>query len=92
MLAKVLIVILIRRFFCATVELKTLQGYARGSHRSKAWLLETARKVEARARAYQRQYASCEERLRGGGRWRWIVAAVVVLSALWGSRRLRRRR
>lgn len=38
-------------------------GFARGSHREKAWLLEVARKVAARARVYQAQYFSCRDRL-----------------------------
>jgi hypothetical protein len=38
-------------------------GFARGSHQGKPWLLEVARKVEARARLYQGQYLGCRERL-----------------------------
>ena len=34
-------------------------GYARGSHRSKSWLLRVAGEVEARADLYQRQLVSC---------------------------------
>lgn len=34
-------------------------GYARGSYRSKAWLMSTARRVDARAARYQLQLASC---------------------------------
>ena len=34
-------------------------GYARGSHRSKSWLLRVAGEVEARADLYDRQLASC---------------------------------
>jgi hypothetical protein len=38
-------------------------GFTRGSHRGKPWLLEVARKVEARARLYLGQYLGCRERL-----------------------------
>jgi hypothetical protein len=38
-------------------------GFARGSHQEKPWLLEVARKVEARARLYQGQYLGCRDRL-----------------------------
>ena len=65
-------------------------GYARGSHREKAWLLAAARQVEARAATYQRQYDACEDRLQSGWRWRWIAAALLALVAGWGYRRLRR--
>ncbi len=43
-------------------------GYARGSHRRKRWLLDTARRVEARAGRYQEQYDGCRKRL---ARW-WV--------------------
>ena len=38
-------------------------GFARGSYQGKPWLLEVARKVEARARLYQDQYLGCRDRL-----------------------------
>ena len=34
-------------------------GYARGSHREQAWLMQAADRVEARARRYEAQYAGC---------------------------------
>jgi len=34
-------------------------GYARGSYRSKAWLIDVANSVESRSRAYQQQLAAC---------------------------------
>jgi len=34
-------------------------GFGRGSHQQKAWLLGVARKVEAQADLYGRQYAGC---------------------------------
>ena len=66
-------------------------GYARGSHRGKPWLLEVARKVEARAGTYRRQYAGCRERL--GRRRLWCSLGIVLLLGLaaWGYRRMRRR-
>ncbi|NRB21043.1 transglycosylase SLT domain-containing protein [Parasedimentitalea psychrophila] len=36
-------------------------GYARGSYRSKPWLLRVADKVDARADMYQRQLANCRK-------------------------------
>lgn len=41
-------------------------GFLRGSHRSKAWLLDTARRVATWTERYQRQYDGCREDL---GRW-----------------------
>jgi len=38
-------------------------GFAQGTHQEKDWLLEVARKVEARARLYQAQYLGCRDRL-----------------------------
>jgi hypothetical protein len=38
-------------------------GFARGSYQGKTWLLEVARKVEARARVYESQYLGCRDRL-----------------------------
>jgi len=36
-------------------------GFARGSYRSKSWLLRVANKVEARSNAYQVQLSSCRK-------------------------------
>jgi hypothetical protein len=47
-------------------------GYERGSYKSKAWLQGVARKVSDRAARYDRQLASCRERLekdRGWFKW-----------------------
>ena len=38
-------------------------GFRRGSQRTKPWLLAVARKVAARARRYERQYAACRDEL-----------------------------
>ena len=68
-------------------------GYRRGTHRDKAWLLDVARKVEARAGRYQRQYDGCAERLRRDWRWLlWLVAAIGVLLAWRAIRHKRPRR
>lgn len=42
-------------------------GYSRGTHRSKGWLLDVARRVAANATLYRTQIASCERSLNGGG-------------------------
>jgi len=42
-------------------------GFARGSFRSKDWLLAVARKVERRAGLYGGQLAACEEELQDDG-------------------------
>ena len=44
------------------------EGYARGTHNKKAWLLRVARRVETRAATYQRQYDGCRDDL---AKW-WI--------------------
>lgn len=47
-------------------------GYERGTYQSKAWLQAVARKVSDRAARYNRQLASCQERLeedRGWFKW-----------------------
>lgn len=44
------------------------RGFSRGTHRRKGWLLDVARRVEARAQRYQKQYDGCRKRL---ARW-WI--------------------
>ena len=41
-------------------------GFRRGSHRSKAWLLDTARRVDGWAERYRGQYETCRDDL---GRW-----------------------
>ncbi len=38
-------------------------GYRRGTWKRKSWLVQVARKVDARARRYQAQYSGCRERL-----------------------------
>lgn len=45
------------------------RGYLLGRHREKDWLLEAARRVEARSRRYQEQYDGCRRRLE---KW-WII-------------------
>ncbi len=74
-------------------------GYLRGSHQEKAWLLKVARKVESRARTYQRQYDDCKDRLFWLWLWEWTwrlgVLAFLVwmfLRVWWRPRRRRRKR
>lgn len=67
-------------------------GYSRGSHRQKAWLLETAHRVAARARRYQGQLAGCEDSLRRALlRRRLIQTACLLLLLAAGGLLLRRR-
>ena len=48
-------------------------GYSRSTYLAKPWLLDVARKVEARAATYQAQLAGCEEQLeRGSGLFEWF--------------------
>ncbi len=58
-------------------------GYKKGSHQAKPWLLGVARKVESRARTYQRQYDGCKDRLWWLWLWEWIWRLAVVAFALW---------
>lgn len=44
-------------------------GYRRGSYKSKAWLQQVARKVEARSKRYGEQYWGCKDDLAAG--WFW---------------------
>lgn len=44
-------------------------GYRRGSYRGKHWLLETARRVDARAARYARQLRTCRADLASGSGW-----------------------
>lgn len=41
-------------------------GYSRGTYRRKDWLINTARKVDDRAKRYQQQLSRCEDNLDGG--------------------------
>ncbi len=66
-------------------------GYKRGSHQQKAWLLDVARKVESRARTYQRQYDGCKDRLWWLWLWEWtwrlsVGAAALGLYLMWRRR------
>lgn len=44
-------------------------GYARGTWRSKRWLIQTADRVEANFRTYSAQLDRCERKLNGSGWW-----------------------
>lgn len=48
-------------------------GYSRQSYLKKPWLLKVAKRVEARSRDYERQYAGCQEHLRPGF-WRRLFS------------------
>lgn len=65
-------------------------GYARGSHRSKAWLLDVAQRVADRSVRYQRQLAACEDDLDGHF-WRWVLLVLVLSLLGYGVLQYRRR-
>ncbi len=66
-------------------------GYLRGSHQEKRWLLATAKKVESRARTYQRQYDGCKDHLLWLWLWWWTWRLAVLVFAAWLLLRLVRR-
>ncbi|CAM3866242.1 hypothetical protein RHSA111115_11080 [Rheinheimera salexigens] len=45
-------------------------GYRRGSYKSKTWLVNTAKKVDNRAKTYAAQLNQCEDDLKRGWLWR----------------------
>ena len=47
-------------------------GYLRGSYKNKPWLIKVAKKVERRAKLYQRQLVQCQEDLESGWFWRTL--------------------
>jgi hypothetical protein len=49
-------------------------GYARGTYRSKQWLIDVADKVQRNADRYSQQYAQCREDLSHGWLWRLFFA------------------
>lgn len=46
-------------------------GYRRKTYRSKSWLVDVARKVDARAKRYNSQLAGCREQLEARPWWQW---------------------
>lgn len=44
-------------------------GYKRGSHRSKPWLINVAKRVDSRSKRYQAQYNRCKNSLPKGRWW-----------------------
>lgn len=44
-------------------------GYRRGTHNSKGWLLNTAKRVDSRAKTYRQQYLACQSDLPKGRWW-----------------------
>lgn len=61
-------------------------GYRRGSYLAKPWLIEVARKVEARAKMYQSQLDTCRERLDRRLPWRWIFGFLAVAALIFWLR------
>ncbi len=51
-------------------------GFARGTHKKKAWLLPVAKRVQNRADTYRSQYAQCEQKLKPGFWERLIYGSV----------------
>ncbi|MCL1091233.1 hypothetical protein L2744_16815 [Shewanella profunda] len=45
-------------------------GYRRGTHKSKAWLIKVANKVDDRSKRYAAQYQTCKEDLDSSWLWR----------------------
>jgi hypothetical protein len=64
-------------------------GFLEGRHHQKAWLLDVARQVEARARKYQRQLDACADDLRGPFPWLWVLLTLLVAGGVgwWWRRR-----
>ncbi|PCK09617.1 MAG: hypothetical protein COA42_02980 [Alteromonadaceae bacterium] len=44
-------------------------GYSRGTYRKKSWLVDVAKKVDARAKRYTSQLTQCEDRLNSSRWW-----------------------
>lgn len=44
-------------------------GYARGTYKSKGWLINTAKRVDSRAKRFEKQYQQCSTRLKKANRW-----------------------
>jgi len=47
-------------------------GYLKGTHNKKPWLLKVGRKVESRAKMYNRQLVQCRDTLESGWLWRTL--------------------
>ena len=47
-------------------------GYRRGTYLKKQWLMNVARKVDAKANSYQAQLLGCQEELNSGGLFGWF--------------------
>lgn len=47
-------------------------GYLKGTHKKKPWLLKVSRKVESRAKMYNRQLLQCRDTLESGWLWRTL--------------------
>jgi hypothetical protein len=47
-------------------------GYLRGTYKNKQWLIDVSRKVDRRARMYNKQLLQCRETLDSGWLWRTL--------------------
>ncbi len=47
-------------------------GYLKGTYKSKKWLMDVSRKVDRRAKMYNRQLIQCRETLESGWLWRTL--------------------
>lgn len=47
-------------------------GYLKGTYKNKKWLMDVSRKVERRAKMYNRQLLQCRETLESGWLWRTL--------------------
>ena len=68
-------------------------GFLEGRHQRKSWLLTSARRVEERARRYQRQIDACRDDLRGPFPWLWFLLLLALGAVLgWAYHRRQPRR
>ncbi len=44
-------------------------GYARGTYKNKSWLINTAKRVDSRAKRFEKQFQQCAARLKKSNRW-----------------------
>jgi hypothetical protein len=44
-------------------------GYARGTYKNKTWLINTAKRVDSRAKLFDQQYKQCSAKLKKNNRW-----------------------
>ncbi len=44
-------------------------GYARGTYKNKSWLINTAKRVDSRAKRFDKQFKQCSAMLKRANRW-----------------------